>query len=163
MKKLLFIVLLVAQCYITVAQPYQSIFGNNSTEWVYTHKDEFGNHNDTAFVLKYTLVNNKTYKLVVESYYYKTPWLLVREDADTVWCRSIIPLGHPDDTVERILMRMDLDIGDTFDISNFRLPTGSYPDSFNIVDSIINVNGLKHIYFKGLYAPQEQKMNLILL
>jgi hypothetical protein len=56
---------------------------------------------------------------------------------------------------------MDLNVGDTFDISNIRLFPGTFPDSFNIVDSIKYINNLKHIYFKGIYKQYDEPYTLI--
>src|SRR5690606_34309961 len=53
----------------------------------------------------------------------------------------------------RLAFRFDLNVGDTFDISNHSLPL-SYPDSLNIVDSIQTINGLKYIYFKAHYKGE---------
>ncbi|WP_276132472.1 T9SS type A sorting domain-containing protein [Polluticoccus soli] len=89
------------------------------------------------------------------------PWL-VREDLNTgsVWARYTKPfVGAWEDTVEKLLYRMDLNVGDTLDIYNLGPSYGSpYPDSLKTVDSVKVVNGRKHIYFKGK-AEQYQSIN----
>ncbi len=150
---------------LSIGQPFQSIFanGDGTTEWVYVWGDEFGRHNDTIFVQKDTVVNGITYKKLVQSYYWQATGQLLREDINTgtVWGKTLQYFGHPDDTVERVIIRMDLNVGDTFDISNIRLHPGTYPDSFNVVDRIRYINGLKHIYFKGIYATYNEPYTLI--
>lgn len=166
MKHLLAISILLCFGSNLFAQPYQSIFGSNdsTTEWVYVWHETFGWNNDTVFVQGDTTINGVTYKKIAQTYYLGDEvWFLLREDVNsgTVWCRSVYSFGQPDDTVDRIMMRMDLNVGDTFDISNIRLLKGSYPDSFNVVDSIRYINGLKHIYFKGVYANYNEPYTLV--
>ncbi len=135
------------------AQPYQSIFGKNSTKWVYRWGDEFGWHNDTIFAIKDTVVNSHTYKLLATSSYHHTPVFLLREDTTKgiVWCRTLTWLGHQNDTTDRVISKMELNTGDTFDVTNIRLAAHNNAPSNNIVDSIGYVNGLKHIYMRGQY------------
>lgn len=134
------------------AQPYESIFGDNSTEWVFRWSNLPGTYTDTAFIEKDTTVNGVAYKKVITRYGNFKGGLL-REDTDSgiVWYRDIEHTIFPDDTVETIAFRYDLNVGDTFDISNVMLQKGSYHDSLNIVDSVKTIGGLKYIYFKGQY------------
>ena len=154
---IIFVFLLAVQP--TAAQPYQSIFANadGETKWVFIWHNLSISLNDTAFVEKDTTVNGIAYKKITtvgQNHDGSGGWLM-RENTDSgyVWFRSI-KLRDPqlDDTTEQLAFRYDLDIGDTFDISNSRLPKGSYPDSFNVVDSVRYIGGLKHIYFKGKYS-----------
>lgn len=137
----------------TLGQPYQSIFGKNSTKWVYRWGDEFGWHNDTIFAIKDTIIKGNTYKLLATSSYYHNPIFLLREDTitGTVWCRTVTWQGTKEDTTDRIISIMDLKIGDTFDVTNIRLEAHNNNPSNNIVDSVNYVNGLKHIYMRGQY------------
>lgn len=161
MKWIFLILFLSAFFYslLSTAQPYQSIFasGDGETEWVYVWGDEFGRHNDTVYVNDDTTVNGILYKKAYYSHYWQSLWFLLREDVSTgtVWSKGIRYEGHTDDTVERVCIRMDLNVGDTFDISNIRLHPGTFPDSLKMVDSIRYINGLKHIYFKGIGAYNE--------
>lgn len=142
----------------TTAQPYQSIFGNGdqaSTAWVFKYGVTPGPVVDSAYIEKDTIVNGVTYKKVITdnpNNGYKGG--LLREDVNTgkVWYRAIHFTMSQSDTIEQIAFRFDLNVGDTFDISNSYLQFG-YPDSLNIVDSIRYINGLKYIYFKGIYQP----------
>lgn len=159
MKKIfiLFIILL-SGIHVIFAQPYQSIFGNGDgdTKWVFIWHNLSISVNDTAFVEKDTVVNGISYKKIatIGKNYGGTGGWLMRENTDSghVWFRSI-KLRDPflDDTTEVLAFRYDLNVGDTFDIGNSEF--SSYPDSFNVVDSIKYIGGLKYIYFKGIYAP----------
>lgn len=142
------------------AQPYKSVFGDQTTSWVYISHDQWGHYNDTVRIEKDTIINGKTYKKLSPLY----PPSVYREDLNngTVWCRALLYSGHPDDTIDRVISRMDLNVGDTFDIANIRLhkagPDIDYP---SVVDSVRYLNGLKHIYFKKIYEYYNEPYTLI--
>lgn len=166
MRKLLILLsfLMLWGMFPTTAQPYKSIFGDPTTKWVFVWNNLPGWFHDTAYIEKDTVVNGINYKKI--STYQKqfdgAGGGLVREDTNIgkVWYRSV-NMRYPDDTVERLAFRFDLNVGDTFDISNSMLTGGSYPDSFNIVDSVRIINGLKHIYFKGQYSFYNEPFTII--
>lgn len=166
MKKTVTLILsLLLGHFIATAQPYQSMFasGDSTTEWVFVWNNLAVTANDTAYVEKDTVVNGVPYKKVITVLWGNDEGGLLREDVNTgeVWYRDIrIHFGgSPSDTVERLAFHFGLNVGDTFDISNSMLLPGTYPDSFNIVDSIKYINGLKHIYFKGIYQPHQGGYN----
>lgn len=148
----------------TYAQPYQSIFGigdSASTSWVFKYGVLPGPVVDSAYIEKDTIVNGITYKkLVTDNPNNGYKGGLLREDvnAGKVWYRAIHYTMSQYDTVEQVIFRFDLNVGDTFDISNSYLQ-GSYPASWNVVDSIRYINGLKYIYFKGIYQPLQGGYN----
>src|SRR5690606_4658322 len=118
----------------------------------------WGNTNDTAYIEKDTVVNGIAYKKVItKSGTSVYGGGLLREDVNSgyVWYRDLQPTADPLDTTERIAFRFDLNVGDTFDISNRERQPGSYPLTDNIVDSVKIVNGLKHIYFRGQFNSLE--------
>lgn len=145
------------------AQPYQSLFskGDYTTKWTTTWFNLNVAGIAEAYVQKDTLVNGMHYKKVIYSGLEDLGYLF-REDTiqGIVWTRTAhkgpyfpvqYPIGWEPDTTDRIAFRFDLNVGDTFDISYFRMQKGSYPDSLNIVDSIRIIDGRKHIYFRGKY------------
>lgn len=158
-RPFIILILLLVTTNLSNAQPYQSIFasGDGKTKWVFIWHNLSISVNDTAYIEKDTIVNGIAYKKIAtigQDYGGAGGWL-IRENTDSghVWFRSI-KLRDPqlDDTTEQLAFRYDLNVGDTFDISNSQLSSGSYPDSFNVVDSIRYVGGLKYIYFKGKYS-----------
>lgn len=159
MKNLLVVAILLCMGGNLFAQPYKSIFatGDGEAKWVFIWHNISISLNDTAYVEKDTIVNGIEYKKIatIGQEYSGTKGWLMRENTDSghVWFRSI-KLRDPqlDDTTEQLAFRYDLNVGDTFDISSSQLPKGSYPDSFNVVDSIRYIGGLKYIYFKGKYS-----------
>lgn len=163
MKYFLAIYILLCLSSSSFAQPYQSMFGSadSTTEWVFKWGNMFGAANDTAYIEKDTIVNGISYKKIAttNNKYWGTYYGgLLREDVNTgkVWYRDIkITSGFPEDTVERLAFDFGLDVGDTFDVSNYDLQPGQYPDSFNVVDSVRYINGLKYIYFKGRYYSHQ--------
>src|SRR3546814_784425 len=156
-KFLLFLVLLFSICFSANSQPYQSIFSNNGdTYWVFSWQNLSSSFQDTARVEKDTTVNGITYKKIMTGSPDLYPGGLFRENTSTgeVWYRDLVVYRSPDDTVERLAFQFSLQAGDTFDISNTLLDPGTYPDSFNVVDSVRTIDGLKYIYFKGMYGNE---------
>jgi hypothetical protein len=129
--------------------------GDSTTKWVFIWANHPGGENDTVYVEKDTVVNNIQYKkVIINKSFFKGG--LLREDVDSgiVWYRDIVHNIDPDDTLERIAFRFNLNAGDTFDISNTMMAPNTYHDSLNIVDSVKVINGLKYIYFKAQYANE---------
>ncbi|MCB0698229.1 MAG: T9SS type A sorting domain-containing protein [Chitinophagales bacterium] len=133
------------------AQPYQSIFGNDSTEWVFIWYNLPGAFRSTAYIEKDTAVNGVNYKKLNlhNNLGYKAG--LIREDTTKghVWYRDINIIFTPDDTVDRLIFRFDLKVGDTFTLQA-QCHNWPYLDT---VDSVKQVNGLKHIYFRSKLHP----------
>lgn len=136
------------------AQPYQSMFatGDGETRWLFIWNNLWGWGADTVLTENDTLVNNLSYKKLINKFF-DTYIGLMREDVNTgrVWC------WYDGDSIERLTFDFSMDVGDTFDIShfiescNFDYNWNNYPDSFNVVDSVRYINGHKYIYFKGHY------------
>lgn len=147
-KLILFACLILCKASVADAQPYQSIFGTNSTEWVYISSNLWGYVHDTIYIEKDTLINSKTYKKI-RSKANLFPFFALREDISSgkVWHLK-------ENSCEDLQFDFSLQQGDTF-LHTYQGP--GYPDSCGIVDSVRTINGLKHIYFKcGLsYANSE--------
>ncbi len=147
-----FIFLSLAFCQRTQAQPYQSIFGTDSTQWVFRWINLSMVADAYYYYQKDTLVHDTLYKKVVSNYMASPYTALFREDTASgkVWFR---PLEVTDglDTVEYLTFDFSLSEGDSFDIKN--MVTG-YSDSplYSQVDSVRYIDGLKYIYFQHQYA-----------
>lgn len=136
----------------TTAQPYKSIFGDSSMMWTAT--DNGLAINSAVFEAKTdTVVNSLNYKIVYFDYNHPgdIPLGLLREDTLTgqIWYRSLPnkglpqnPYNFPTDTVDKLVMDMGLQIGDTFIFGS----TAFIADT-QVVDTIYHVGGLKHIEF----------------
>lgn len=156
------LILILVISSLAKSQPYQSIFstGQGLNIWTFRWGNMSGTTNDTVFIEKDTIVNGLLYKKVITKATYILPSIypggLLREDRNTgyVWYKDIIQ-GNGADTSERVAFRFDLNVGDTFDISNSMVGTGGYPMDWNIVDSVKTINGLKHIYFRGKHLEDE--------
>lgn len=154
---ILFVVLLISQS--GTASPYASIFGQNSTAWVFRWANLFGAVIDSAYIEKDTIVSGISYKKVIikpNNPIFKGG--LLREDVSTgeVWYRDI-DYSHslnPNDTIERVMYDFSLLQGDTFNITNETFHSG-HADSFAIVDSVRIIDGLKYIYFNSKFNTGE--------
>lgn len=148
MKKIILILLAsVLFAVIARAQPYRSMFGSDSTAWIFKwYNLDFGG-SEIAYVSKDTVVGGLVYKKI--SYYnnganhaFSAPCLL-REDTLTgkVWFRS---LNY--DTADLLAFDFSLMPGDSFDIRNMQDGSAG-PPVYGKVDSVRMVSGLKYIYF----------------
>lgn len=163
MKQVFVISILIFLSSNAFSQPYESMFSSGdkeSTVWIFKWSNLSGHTTDSAYVQKDTTVNGIDYKKIVTKYGVHTGYAggLMREDvnAGIVWYRDIkTAIGDPNDTIERIAFRFDLNVGDTFDISNKDKKPGQYPITDNIVDSVKYINGLKYIYFRGQISQNE--------
>lgn len=140
------------------SQPYQSLFGKNSTSWTIAWRNLWQSAaRDSVFVQKDTMVNGTAYKKLVINDPNYTGWL-VREDTNSgkVWFRSIDYKSHPNpsDTIERLIFNFDLKTGDTFQINNVAFHA-AFSDESNIVDSVKIINEIKHIYFRAKMSDGE--------
>jgi hypothetical protein len=116
---------------------YQSLFGQNSTEWVFEWGNLFGSAQDTAYVFGDTLLNGLSYKMItVSGFSGNIDVCLLREDTieGKVWYRALEGQA-PDyfDTTEQLLFDYSLNQGDTFPIRTVFWGQG---DTFAIVDSV---------------------------
>lgn len=145
---LLFFLVFLSQGY---TQPYQSLFGQQSTYWIL--EDFWGwseVYLDTIPVVKDTILGTKSYKYIGgNGYFYGGGFL--REDLNTgkVWYRARYTPMALNDTSELLMMDMSLQVGDTFDINYGEFSAMCYQFGLNIavVDSIYYLGGRKIIAF----------------
>lgn len=151
MKRLVYLllILLLLSTNKAEAQPYKSVFGDSVTFHTATFRG-LAMHSLYIHIKKDTLVNGLNYKQVF--YEFNKPSSnpsqlgLLREDTITgkIWYRSVTSgFFHPDrDTIDKLIMNMDLDRGDTFIVGkNFIVPDTLY------VDTSYVIMGRKHILF----------------
>src|SRR5690606_1569639 len=154
MKK--YLLLLSFLCFINIpnteAQAYQSLFGTDSTKWVFrwTNMNIVGN--EYYYNQIDTLVNDNFYKKIGLRYLPESPGykVLLREDtlSGKVWIRPLEPIfNQAIDTIEYLAFDFSLEVGDTFDVRH--LIDDNTP-IYSTVDSIKYINDLKYIYFDHL-------------
>lgn len=154
MRKYLLSLLIIICC--TNAYGYRSVFGNNSTYWVFRWYQAWGISVDTVFADGDTIACGLSYKKLRISSQIPSNYVgLIREDTLTgkVWYKSMTYLSNypADDTMEILAFDFSLQKGDTFDTwnVNYGLPR-TIDDSLKIVDSVYYKNGFKHIIFKPI-------------
>lgn len=122
------------------AQPYESIFGKNSTLWIIQWENlDFGGI-DSIVVEKDTLISGILWKKIISRQPSGWQGGLLREDtiSGKVWHR---PLDFHSD-IEYLAFDFSLVAGDTFDLST------NYHSNINaVVDSTYFTNNTKHIRF----------------
>ena len=132
MKTILLTLLLMVTGFCVKAQPYESIFGQTSTEWVFRWANTGGVSVDTFFIEGDTILHGTAYKIlsVKSSSHFKVGFL--REDTvvGKVWYKGLDLNGgiSPSDTVEKLAFNFSLQQGDSVDVSNVNIggPNG-YP------------------------------------
>jgi hypothetical protein len=147
MKKIIFLLLMVAST-PAMAQPYQSMFGKDSTSWVFEYYNLPGKLITVAKVSGDTLINDTTYKVVETN----TLRGFMREDTMTgkVWYRGEKFLADPNPHTdlwenEVLIFDYSLQPGDSFEVSNYQYMDTSH--RYSKVDSVKYINGSKCIYF----------------
>jgi hypothetical protein len=140
---------------VLFAQPYQSIFGKQSTFWVFQWQQSNAVL-DTAFIAGDTLMKGHVYKKVLLASEAHGARVfgggLLREDtsAGKVWYRGLYVLYGPGDTTERLAFDFSLQPGDTFDISGATFGASwGIPHDFKLVDSVRTIDGRRYIFFRG--------------
>jgi hypothetical protein len=134
------------------------LFGTTSTSWKFTWSNLFGTTYDSVYVEKDTTLYGIAYKKLVKRSSNHYPGGLIREDLNNglVYYRALNTDGdnNPNDTIETIIFRYDLNIGDTFNINNvsFNGIGGRYVDT---VDNVQVIDGRKYIYFKSKLYDKE--------
>lgn len=155
MKHLLFTLFLATLGFCAKAQPYESIFGQTSTQWVFEWSNSFGRSVDTFYIEKDTVVQGMAYKKLSIKKTSPVSVGLLREDTTIgkVWYKGLRtePFFSDADTTERLSFDFSLQAGDSIDISSGVCtgPPGAYPPSWNIVDSVGHIAGRKLVYFRG--------------
>jgi hypothetical protein len=146
-KKIILFLLIVASTQ-AIAQPYQSIFGKDSTSWTFEYYNLPGKLITVAKVSGDTLINDTAYKII------KLAALrgFIREDTMTgkVWYRGEKFLADPNphtDLWENEVLVFDYSLqpGDSFEVSNYQYMDTSH--RYSKVDSVKYINGSKYIYF----------------
>jgi hypothetical protein len=147
MKKIIFFLLIVASTQ-AIAQPYQSIFGKDSTSWAFEFYNLPGKLMEVAKISKDTLISDTVYKIVDLS----TMRGFMREDTITgkVWYRGENFFADPNPRYELwanevLIFDYSLEPGDSFDVSNHQYMDTSH--RYSKVDSVKYINGRKYIYF----------------
>lgn len=151
-KTLCFILLfLVASFAKSYAQPYQSIFGQQSTYWIVEGFWGFNlSYKDTISVVKDTIAGNKAYKLIRGKYSIGYGALL-REDSNTgkVWYRALYTPMVLNDTTETLIMDLSLQVGDFFDLTYPEFSPICGIQQGYIIDSIYYIGNTKILQFNG--------------
>jgi hypothetical protein len=147
MKKIIFFLLILASTQ-AIAQPYQSIFGKDSTSWGFEFYNLPGRLAEKAKTSGDTLINDTAYKVVILN----SLKGFIREDTITgkVWYRGEKFLSYPDPHTdpwakEVLIFDYSLQPGDSFEVSNYQY--GDNNPRYSKVDSVKYINGSKHIYF----------------
>jgi hypothetical protein len=146
-------IILFFYCISPAKAQYQSLFGQNSTEWVFEWSNMPGSAQDTFYLVQDTILNGFTYKLVqakMQASIYNAG--LFREDTilGKVWHRPLAPyyFSFPD-TVEQLLFDYSLSVGDSFLFRNVWMPN----DTIIIVDTVyydvFNRKNIKFSLFVG--------------
>jgi len=146
MKKqlLLFLFALLANihfCQVN-AQPYKSLFGNNSTCWNVSLQGVDWYGTDSLRFVSDTIINSMNYKTVQDYSHYHSVAdrrFYIREDTinGKYFIRNNVDIDN-----EYLFMDLGLNVGDTFFIHQ---NSYFYPDSLAIVNSIGYINNLKVI------------------
>ena len=139
----LFSILFIGTCY---AQPYQSVFGKNTTTWTIAWDNlDIGGYTE-FFVKGDTIFNTRSYKKISANND-NSLHTLIREDTLTgkVW---LVDLGcvFPD-TTERLVADLSLQLGDTFNIKSSDIIISNPADTLIMVDSVYYIQGKKYIRF----------------
>src|SRR5690606_3143852 len=147
MKK--YLLLLSFLCFINIpnteAQPYQSLFGTDSTNWVFKwfNQDQAG-YEEVRYTID-TIINGVTYKKLKLSNFSSMYTCVFREDISQgkVWYRSLDPEAN--DSTEYLAFDFSLEVGDTFNVANMN--TSLQIALYRKVDSVKYIDDLKYIYF----------------
>ena len=130
------------------SQPYQSLFGNNNTKWVFEWGNLPGFSQDTIYVANDTLVDGlwwRNLKASRNNIFGYFAGAVIREDTTLgkVWYKGF----HPQDSATKLAFDFSLQKGDTFDIHSV---WGDPPVSDKIVDTVYYQDGRKIIVFKSI-------------
>lgn len=135
----------LACCQDTQAQPYQSMFGKDSTAWVFKWFNLDQENYEQVHYTKDTTINGVAYKKLELNTFSNMYACVLREDVSQgkVWYRSLDPEAY--DSTEYLAFDFSLEVGDTFNVANMN--TGLQTPLYRKVDSITYIDGLKYIYF----------------
>ncbi len=122
------------------------------TYWIQQWNNLPGTVRDSFYVEKDTTYNGLEYKKVrAGSHEYSGA--LMREDTLTgkVWYKPIPIAGHSynsRDTSEMLIIDLNINVGDTFDLGYWSFGFTGKDTNTNIVDSVYYIGPIKHIRFK---------------
>jgi hypothetical protein len=150
MKNILIILIVFYSISEVKSQPYNSIFGNNSTTWNTKQTQLFGDYTDSLFYVSDTTINSQLFK---KFYLFSLGQIspsytgFLKEDTITgkAWYFSSV------DTTQRLIMDLSLQLADSFMVNN----------SYYLVDSIYYVSGSKHIRLNYIFQffPTSQSIS----
>lgn len=139
------------------AQPYQSLFGEESTYWIFEWNNFSGFHQDTIIASDTdTIIDNMSWrKLSCDNCYEQFEGGYIREDLNTgkVWYKPIITeafLMNGGDTSTFLAFDFSLSLGDSFAF-NYLKP--NVEPIIMAVSHIETTEQLKHIYFEFQNNP----------
>ncbi len=140
MKNSIFIFLnLFLSTQLVTAQNYESIFGDQSTQWNITFGNLWGMATAKHNIVGDTVINGKHYRVV--NGYDNTENIMgfLREDSthSRAWYMGL------NDMDEHLIMDLNLNIGDSMFINGI----GNISPQYYYVDSVYTHNGRKHIRF----------------
>jgi hypothetical protein len=145
-------ILLFLYCISPAKAQYQSLFGQNSTEWVIKWGNLFGVLQDTIYTTQDTFFIGKWWKEIVctpdpgGTVWYPGGFLAEDTTTGEVWYKSKWDtLEVWTDTSVQLAFDFSLQVGDTFNIGNG--PTG-----LHVVDSVYYENGQKIIRFDNYFT-----------
>lgn len=120
------------------SQAYESIFGQDSTQWNIANMYPDALFTETFIPQGDTIINGEMYKVIQNTHYTNPPLYIgfLREDTiqGKVWFRSWL------DTTERLVMDLSLTVGDSVVLGENPI-TGHHV----VVDSVFYLNNRKHI------------------
>ena len=152
--KYLFLLLSVFIIRNSVAQPYKSLFGENTTSWnVLIQPLDGGFKHDSLYTSGDTIIKSKIYLKVRNRRYNGNDvlWGFTRQDSiySKAWFK-----GYALDTTERVIYDLNLTLGDTFYLEEF-------PQTL-IVDSVfIDNESRKNILFKNVTRSYDSTLLFI--
>lgn len=137
------------------AQGYRSVFGDSSTYWrvLFTGLVD---HAGTVVIDGDTVMGGISWKKVRLTTCCNTPVSFLREDTPSgrVWAR---PKLSSNDTVERLVVDMSLNVGDTFRLHYSQ----TYGVKMCLVDSVYHLNGRKYIVFNKTVFGNVERFKMI--
>ena len=138
---------------ICQAQPYESIFGKDSTSFYIVKPDlkglipEYFTHINGMD----TLINNTEYSVFSSDYHGS---LFLREDS----AKAIVYFYDETFNKERRAMDLNLTVGDSFYLG---FDTISTREPYHTVDSVYTVNGRKHVRLDFEFFGKNEKLEFI--
>ena len=155
MKRLSILLLISVFAMAKTNAQYKSVFGQNSTQWIFETHNLMGGAQDTIFVQKDTTAYGYNWKKIqAKSFNQQFKGALIREDTTIgkVWYKGLYVRNSILDTMNFPLYDFSLNVNDTFNVSNMWSGYNGTTVLQNTVDSIYYIGGYKCIRFKGKYG-----------